>query len=51
MNRSMKRKLVAVATIIAMLAIPALASGTLTEVGSVGFGVGSTFATGATAEP
>jgi hypothetical protein len=44
----MKRKLVAVATIIAMLAIPALASGTLTEVGSVGFGVGSTFATGAT---
>ena len=48
----MRRKLVPIVTIVVMLAIPALASGTLTEVGSVGlpFGtpspVGPTGATG-----
>jgi hypothetical protein len=50
----MKRKLVSIVTIVVLLAIPALASGTLTEVGSVGlpFGtpspVGATGKTGAT---
>jgi len=37
----MKRKLVPIATIVVMLAIPALASGTLTEVGSVGLPFGT----------
>src|SRR5580692_3315331 len=51
----MKRKLVPIITIIVMLAVPALATGTLTEIGSVGlpFGtaspVGSTGTTGSTA--
>jgi hypothetical protein len=44
----MKRTLVALVTIVVMLLIPGLASGTLTEVGSVDFGVGLNTATGPT---
>ena len=44
----MKLRLVIAVTIAVMLAIPALATGTLTEIGAVGFGVGATSATGAT---
>jgi hypothetical protein len=44
----MRRKLVPFVTIIVMLAVPALATGTLTEVGSIGFGVGSPAPTGST---
>ena len=44
----MKTKLVAGVTIAVMLAIPALATGTLTEVGSVGFGIGTPPVTGTT---
>ena len=44
----MKAKLVAGVTIAVMLAIPALATGTLTEVGSVGFGIGTPPVTGTT---
>jgi hypothetical protein len=44
----MRKPLVALVTIVVMLLIPALASGTLTEVGSVGFGVGLNTATGPT---
>jgi hypothetical protein len=44
----MKKNLVAIITITVMLAIPALASGTLTEVGAVALTIGSTGATGAT---
>jgi hypothetical protein len=45
----MKKKLVPIVIIVVMLAIPALATGTLTEIGSVGFGIGTTSPTGATA--
>lgn len=48
LNRSMRKPLVALVTIVVMLLIPALATGTLTEVGSVGFGVGLNTATGPT---
>jgi hypothetical protein len=48
LNRAMKKNLVAIITITVMLAIPALASGTLTEVGAVALTIGSTGATGAT---
>jgi hypothetical protein len=44
----MRRKLVPFVTIIVMLAIPALATGTLTEVGSIGFGVGTPAPAGST---
>ncbi len=44
----MKKNLVAIVTIIVMLAIPALATGTLTEVGAVALTVGSTAPTGPT---
>ena len=44
----MKIKVVALVTILVMLAIPTLATGTLTEIGSIGFGVGVTSATGPT---
>lgn len=44
----MKRFLVALVTMSVMLLIPALATGTLTELGSVGFGVGLNTATGPT---
>ena len=48
LNRAMKKNLVAIITIIVMLAIPALASGTLTEVGAVALTIGSTGPTGPT---
>ena len=48
LNRPMKKNLVAIVTIIGMLAIPAIAYGTLTEVGAVALHLGSTAATGAT---
>ncbi len=44
----MKRKLVPIATILVMLVIPALASGTLTEVGSVGLPFGTASPVGPT---
>src|ERR1035441_10327326 len=44
----MRKNLVAIITIIVMLAIPALASGTLTEVGAVARTIGSTGPTGPT---
>ena len=44
----MNKHLVAIVTIIGMLAIPALASGTLTEVGAVALTVGATGPTGPT---
>ncbi len=48
LNRLMKKPLVALVTIAVMLLVPALATGTLTELGSVGFGVGLNTATGPT---
>ena len=48
LNRPMKKNLVAIVTIIGVLAIPAIAYGTLTEVGAVALHLGSTAATGAT---
>ena len=48
LNRPMKTKLVVGVTVAVMLAIPALATGTLTEVGSVGFGIGNPPVTGTT---
>jgi hypothetical protein len=48
LNRPMKKNLVAIVTIIGMLAIPAIAYGTLTEVGAVALHLRSTAATGAT---
>ena len=47
-NRSMRKTFVVLVTIVVMLAIPTLATGTLTEIGSVGFGVGLNTATGPT---
>jgi hypothetical protein len=46
----MKRKLVPIGTIVVLLAIPALASGTLTEVGSVGLPFGTPSPVGATSK-